>query len=344
MEGGIGKALGPLVLALVLCAAAPARAQDPVVGIGEQHVEIFSDPFWHALAIPRVRYTAPWDAMRTPEGRAETDAYLNAAQAAGAQVLFGFEHARSKARRRILPSPSAFLREFQRFRARYPWLHEFLTWNEANHCSQPTCRRPDVAARYYNALRRNCRGCRIVAADVLDTSKMPRWIAAFRRRATGRHLIWGLHNYIDANRFRTRGTLGLLRATRHDEAVWFTETGGIVARRNDSPITFPENEGHAAKAARWVLKLARLSPRVKRVYFYQWTPLGPDATWDSALMDASGRPRPAYYVVRDHLRAARERCLRVRPTRSCPGVAGPARAGASPHPTPATPGAPETPR
>jgi polysaccharide biosynthesis protein PslG len=332
------------VLLLVLCGAASARAQDPVIGIGEQHTDMFRDPFWHALGIERVRYTAPWDAMRTPEGRAETDAYLQAAQAAGAQVLLGFGHAQSQSRRRILPSPTVFLREFLRFRARYPWVNEFLTWNEANHCSQPTCRRPDVAARYYNAMRRNCRGCRIVAADVLDSSRMPRWIAAFRRRAAGRHLIWGLHNYIDANRHRTRGTLGLLRATRRDEEVWFTETGGIVARRNNSPITFPENESHAANATRWVFRLARLSPRVKRIYFYQWNALGPDATWDSALVDAQFQPRPAYFVVRNHVRAARLRCQRVRPTRNCPAVGDPARAGASLRPTPATPGGRGRPR
>ena len=47
-----------------------------------------------------------------------------------------------------------------------------------------------------------------------------------------------------------------------------------------------------------MFKLAALSPRVKRVYFYNWTP-GP--TWDSGLMDAHGRPRPAYEVIRTWL-------------------------------------------
>jgi hypothetical protein len=185
-------------------------------------------------------------------------------------------------------------------------VHEFLTWNEANHCSQPTCRRPDVAARYYNALRGACRGCTIVAADVLDTSKMPAWIRAFRRRAKGRHLIWGLHNYIDANRFRTRGTLSLLRTVKG--TVWFTETGGLVERNNGSPIEFPQNKWHAARATRWVFqRLARLSPRVRRVYLYQWSPAGPGSTWDSALVGAAGQPRPAYQVLEEHLRAAAER-------------------------------------
>ena len=100
---------------------------------------------------------------------------------------------------------------------------------------------------------------------------MPAWVKAFRRRASGSRLIWGLHNYIDANRFRTRGTLSLLRAVTG--TVWFTETGGLVERNNGSPIEFPENQWHAARATRWVFqRLARLSPRVRRVYLYQWTP------------------------------------------------------------------------
>ena len=37
---------------------------------------------------------------------------------------------------------------------------------------------------------------------------------------------------------------------------------------------------------------------MKRVYFYNWLP-GP--TWDSGLVDAHGRPRPAYDVIRGWL-------------------------------------------
>ena len=54
--------------------------------------------------------------------------------------------------------------------------------------------------------------------------------SAFRRHA---HEVepryWGMHNYIDANRLRTTGTRRMLRAVKGQ--IWFTETGGIVARR-----------------------------------------------------------------------------------------------------------------
>jgi polysaccharide biosynthesis protein PslG len=304
----LGSVVLGLLLAALLGVATAARAAEPLTGIGDQQAAMLSDPFWQELALPRVRYVVAWDALHWREQRDEADAYLAAARAAGADVLLSFGHSRVRSRVRVLPSPGRFRREFLRFRARYPWVHEFLTWNEANHCSQPTCRRPDVAARYYNALRHSCRGCTIVAADVLDTRAMPAWARAFRRRAVGRHLIWGLHNYIDANRFRTRGTRSLLRAVPGE--VWFTETGGLVERNNGSQIEFPENKWHAARATKWVFqRLARLSPRVRRIYLYQWTSQ-PDATWDSGLVDVAGRPRPAYWVLTEHLRAVAERSPR----------------------------------
>ena len=52
-------------------------------------------------------------------------------------------------------------------------------------------------------------------------------------------------------------------------------------------------------------KLARLSRRVQRVYFYHWVAPEPDSTWDSALFDRRGRPRPAYKVVKTYIRRSR---------------------------------------
>jgi hypothetical protein len=305
-RAGVARAVTLVAVAFAL--AAPAAAADPAVGIGEQHPGMFGDPWWGALQIHRVRFVTGWDALRYDWSRAEADAYMTAARAAGVEVLLGFGHSRVPSRAHRLPTPRQFRREFLRFRARYPWVREYLTWNEANHCSQPTCRRPDVAARFYNALRRACPHCTIVAADVLDSRRMPAWVKAFRRRARDRRLIWGLHNYIDANRFRTIGTRSLLRAVPGE--VWFTETGGLVVRDNGSPVEFPAGVGHAARATRWVFqRLAPLSPRVRRVYLYQWKPPS-DTTWDSGLIGPDGQPRPAYRVLCDHLRAAAQRAAR----------------------------------
>jgi len=284
-------------LCALLAAAPAAPAATPLIGVGEHSAAMFSDPHWQALAVRDVRLVVGWNVLHRPHERAELDHYMAAAHAAKANVLVSFGRARSGARVWHLPATARFAKEFQAFRARYPWVKQYVTWNEANLCSQPTCRKPERVAAYYEAMRRRCPSCTIVGADVLDSSNMTAWVKRFRAATRMRGLIWGLHNYVDANRLQTTGTRAFLRATKGP--VWFTETGGVVWRENARDrIRFPSSVPHAAKATRWVFKLASLSPRVKRVYFYNWTP-GP--TWDSGLMDRRGRPRPAYGVIRSWL-------------------------------------------
>ncbi|MEO8689923.1 MAG: glycosyl hydrolase [Solirubrobacteraceae bacterium] len=296
-------ALAATILLALPCAASAAGPL--VVGIGEQSDGMFASTPWQRLRTRDVRYIVAWDALDAKWQRDEVDSYMAAAENAGARVLLGFSHSRSrfKSVRKKLPSPRRFRKVFLRFRARYPFIREYLTWNEANHRGQPTWNHPKVAGRYYDILRNNCHECTIVAPSVLDSTKMPGWVKQVEKAAKHRIGIWAIHNYIDANRFRTRGTRSLLRATK--AKIWFTETGGLVRRDNGSKIEFAESPKHAVKATRWVLKLARLSPRIRRVYFYHWTAPAPDATWDSALTDRRGRPRPAYAVVRTFVRRLR---------------------------------------
>ena len=302
-----------LAVALAIGLAGTAQAQDPIIGIGEQKPRFFSDPHFQDLGLKDVRVVVAWDALRSNWERNELDAYMAAAEEAGARVLLGFGHSRGSNEKR-LPGAAEFRREFLRFRARYPLVRDYLTWNEANHCSQPTCRRPERAARYFDVVAANCRGCRVVAADVLDDTRVERWVRRFKAAARYKPRIWGIHNYGDANRFRTTGTRTLLRITKGE--VWFTETGGLVERRNERRLVWPRSSARAARALEQVFKLARLSPRrVTRVYLYQWDPAGPPArraakTWDSALMDELGRPRPAYHVLRDWLAEAAARRAR----------------------------------
>jgi hypothetical protein len=70
-----------------------------------------------------------------------------------------------------------------------------------------------------------------------------------------------------------------------------------------------------------VFKLAALSPRVRRVYLYHWMPQRVKLpTWDSALVDPRGLPRPAYKVLRSFIRkfarqaAARKKAATPTPT------------------------------
>jgi hypothetical protein len=308
----VGRALRAGLLAVVAAALlTPAAQAAPLVGIGEQKPRMFSDPAWQALGLRDVRIVVSWNAIHIPFERREIDAYMAAAERSGARVLVAFGRSRTRRGTRVLPGPVRYARAFRKFRRRWPGPRTFVAWNEANHCSQPTCRRPDRAAAYFDALRSACPRCTVVAADVLDSPDMVGWVTAFRRAARHRPTLWGLHNYLDANRFTTRGTRALLRAVRGN--VWFTETGGLVERSNRSPIRFPDSRAHAAEATDWLFgRLVRLSPRVRRVYLYHWRPAEEvGATWDSALVDRDGEPRPAYRVLRIWLRRA-ERAARWR--------------------------------
>jgi hypothetical protein len=306
------RALLVLAAVTVAVAAVPAGAgaaqrTSPsvrAIGIGEQSPQIFSNPYFTALGVKRVRYITAWNSLRQKWSSDLLDGYLLAARAAGVEVLLGFGHARSAKRsvRRRVPSVKEFTRAFREYRQRYPWVRDWVTWNEANHCGEPTCHKARRVARFYNSMRRDCPGCRVVGADVLDAPTMGPWIKEFKRTARKDEMIWGLHNYIDANRFRTSGTRELLGLTRRGQ-VWFTETGGLVVRRNRSKIAFPGNEKHAAAATRQVFKLAALSSRVRRIYLYHWQPpTGTLPTWDSALLDRHGKPRRAYGVLKAYIR------------------------------------------
>src|SRR5689334_2870952 len=283
-----------ILAALGACLAAAAPAQALTVGIADNKPDMFLDPRFLAAGIGDARLSVGWDALTSTWQTDQLDQWLNAARAAHVEPLVSFGHSRTD--RRSLPTPERFLFEFRRFRARYPWVTTFATWNEANHCGEPTCHRPQLVAAYYKELRRECPRCRILAAEVLDMPNMVSWVRAFRRAAHQEPRYWGLHNYIDANRARTTGTRRMLHAVKGQ--VWFTETGGIVSRTNRHKVTFPESAKHAATATRFLFdKLVPLSRRVTRVYIYHWNADAPSATWDSALIGPTGRTRPAYKVV-----------------------------------------------
>jgi hypothetical protein len=274
------------------CTAPPARAVR--IGIADNKPDMFADPRFTASGIRYARLSVAWDALSSPWQLAQIDAWLNAARAAGVEPLVSFGHSRID--RRALPTPERFLYEFRRFRARYPWVREFATWNEANHCGEPTCHRPQLVAAYYRKLRRECPTCVILAAETLDMPNMVRWVRRFKRAAHEEPPYWGLHNYVDANRRRTRGTRRMLHAVSGH--VWFTETGGIVSRTNRRKVTFPESRRHAAAATRFLFRrLVPLSRRATRVYIYHWNAAPPPTTWDSALVGPTGKTRPAFGVL-----------------------------------------------
>ena len=160
----------------------------------------------------------------------------------------------------------------------------------------------------------------MVAADVLDEENMAHWLRVFKRYAKAPSL-WGLHNYKDANRFRTIGTKTLLRTVRGQ--IWLTETGGISAfTTSKGKVALPFDEGRAARSMRFLFdRLVRLAPRrITRAYIFNWRGRTTE-TFDSALLRPDGTVRPVYWVVEQESR----RPAAPGPPRS--QVVEPARAG-----------------
>jgi len=294
-----------LALAAVLAPATAIAAATPEqagveVGIADQKPDMFSDPRFAELGIRRARLAIGWDALTSPWQTAELDAWLQGALANGVEPLISFGHSRTA--RRSLPTPERLKYEFRRLRERYPWVTTFATWNEANHCGEPTCHRPRLVAGYYHALRRECPSCTILAPEMLDMPNMARWVRRFSRELGFTPKRWGLHNYVEANRFTTRRLHQLLRAAPGSE-IWLTETGGLVRRDNRSTTDIPEGPRHAGEVTRYIFdRILPSNPRVKRVYLYHWNAGPASVTWDSGLITPGGRERTSLLVLARVLR------------------------------------------
>jgi hypothetical protein len=264
--------------------------------MGDQKTGMWHDSRFQALGINQVRLIVSYDRVLRGDFSLY-DAWMDSARFRGADVLVAINHSTKSHTK--LPSLTEYKRVIRALRARYPFVKTMSAWNEANHWTQPTHRNPKRAAQYYNAMRSECRDCRIVAADVLDQKGMEQWLKTFKRYAV-KPKIWGLHNYGDSNHFRPlakSGTAKFLKLVRGE--IWLTETGGIV--RFGRTKTFRGGraaEKRAANATARTFALARLSSRIKRVYLYHWDADPVFNTWDSGLVDNRGRARPALDVLR----------------------------------------------
>ena len=163
-------------------------------------------------------------------------------------ILVTFDRSRRAGRASINPTPAQLAAEMKAMRKRWPWLHEFSTWNEVN-----IAKHPDTVAKWWLALTRACPSCTILGADLLDrsnssdstaavTESLRAWLYGFLEATGGRQpAVWGLHNYIDANRGRTTVTRAVLKLVKG--RIWFTETGGLVSRHNGSKFKIPAGAG-----------------------------------------------------------------------------------------------------
>lgn len=290
-------ALAGLICALALLA--PASADALVVGITDQKPSTFYDERYRALGLDHSRLVIPWDWSRYRWQVREIDSWMDSAEQAGVtDVAIAID--RSRVRRDVKPTRRQYMRQFRKFRHRYPEIRTFAVWNEPNLGHQPVAKDPGLIVKLYRSVKRDCRRCTILASELIDTPSMERWTKRFQRKLGRSPEIYGLHNYRDVNRRETDRTRSLLRRTR--AKIWLTETGGIVGRERGARAgDFPQTRNNAAKATRFLFrKMPRVSRRIQRIYLYHWSAeRGP--SWDSALISARGKTRPAYHTFVDEL-------------------------------------------
>ncbi|MGI8558575.1 MAG: hypothetical protein ACR2ND_09740 [Solirubrobacteraceae bacterium] len=279
----------------------PASSQAYQTGIGDQQPSMFEQPLYQALHVRIGRFIAPYDTADSPVDRTIATNWVHNAEASGVQPLIAFYHSRVSPTRQ--PSVAKYTREIRKFMRLFPKVKNYSAWNEANRGNvarlfhSPSAKQ---SAQYYLALRKACSRCTIVGLDVLDSQKIAstiRYVRSFQRYVGSRRLpkVWGLHNYTDTNRSHTSGTRAVLAAVRGQ--VWLTETGGIVKFGR----AFPENTNRAARAIKFMFKLARSNRRLTRLYIFNWTGGFTDQRFDAGLTNPNESARPGYYVVRKQL-------------------------------------------
>ena len=310
------RSLLALLAAVALVAALPAAghaAYDVRVSVGDQSAAMFANPNYQSLKLKRTRYFIRWNAIDDPGQVAAADAFVAGARASGVKVLMHISTSDLRERRGTLPSTSRYRTKVRALVQRYrpQGVTEWGVWNEANHDTQETWNNPRRAAQYYREMRRICRGCTIVALDLLDQrggesvgrfqNYLRSWMrAAGSLRSTVRVIGW--HNYSEVNRRQSRSTrelISLVRRYTPRAKIWFTETGGLA----EFGRSFRCDLRRQANRTAYMFRMARTYRRyVKRLYVYNWTGTDCESRFDAGLVNADGSARPAYRTFRSQLR------------------------------------------
>lgn len=288
------------------------RSNKVTVGIADEKADMFNDTRFKALGIKTARRSVAWDVFKHDFALTEVDDWLKRAQAAGVKPLITFGRSRINSQLHYIPTRAEMLSTFKQFRAKWPWVKDFVATNESNY-SDPGVKRPELAAKYYLDMRKACRTCKVAAATLLEVPgkgwerSMARWVKRFVKAAGHRPKYWAAHNYVSVNALSLKGTQNILKVTKKGE-VWFTETGGLVARRSNfaGKIKMKEGLAHSVRVTKFIFdKMLTLSPRIKRIYLYHWNSATPTDSWDSGLIGHDGKPRGSYTVVAAKLKKRR---------------------------------------
>jgi Glycosyl hydrolase catalytic core len=300
MAQRLTKFVLPLACACALAAvAAPAAAATTLsVGISDDNPAMFADPLFNRINLTVAREMVPWNAavMRNKSSLRAARGWAQDAINDHVQPMISFV-ADSGAAGNYIPSTKVYTSAIRAFLKAVPQVKVYAPWNEPDWTYRPgLANNPGLAASYYNALVRYCRGCTVVAGDLyLPAPQLGPWIRAYKRHLARRPTVWALHNYYDVRTHTTSQLRTMLALTSGQ--IWLTEISGVERRGH---WQFPnQSVTAAAKDERFLFSLPARFHRVTRIYHYQWQGTHPsaDTGWDSGLLYPNGTPRPAYYVV-----------------------------------------------
>jgi polysaccharide biosynthesis protein PslG len=308
MSRRMSRVFASIVCALGIGSAVPAVAGAVVIGVGDSNTAMFSDARFAALHITTARDVIPWDIVTRRADRGDLAVFrgwLNAAQAAHVTPLVSFGADYTNPAANYVPTVAQYKTAVAAFLKAFPQIKTYTAWNEPDFSYRTLARNPALAANYFNALFDMCRGCTVLAGDVYlpatgtafidhSVATLGPWLRAYVRGIHHRPAGWALHDYTEV-RARNTSQLRILMSMTSGP-IWLDETGGVLRRghwqyRNQSAAA-------AARDEQYLLNLSRRFHRIARIYHYQWQ-ANPLAGWDSGLIAANGRPRPAYTVLQN---------------------------------------------
>jgi hypothetical protein len=177
-------------------------------------------------------------------------------------------------------------------------------WDEATHAPSPLPTTPRWRRSTTTCWQFTVQGARSPRPHISTDGHVETWIASFLEKAHPYPQIWPLNPYHSVSVDSPALVESFLAATRGQ--VWFSEVGGVVWWRFKGRL-IEHGEAYAARVAKNIFQLVKLSPRITRVYYYHWrSPGNPrkgakKATWDAGLVRSNGAARPALYVVAKEL-------------------------------------------
>jgi len=281
-----------------------------LTGVGDEQDEMFANPLWRQLHTKIARYIVPYDAVVRPYSLGQAGVWIHAAEAQHQQILVAFYHSEYTPTK--MPSVVTYQKDVAKFIKLFPHVRQYQSWDESNRgniarvLASPSA---VAAAKYYQALKRDCHTCTVVGLDILDQNNIAstlRYISEFKheigRLRTVMPQVWGLHDYSDVNRLESWRTHDLVRALGGQ--VWLTETGGIVQFGGAFPNRRGSGLTRAAKVLKYTFAVAASQPQIKRLYLYDWTGGNSSTRFDAGLTNAHDQPRAGYVVVCRQLHAS----------------------------------------